>query len=413
MTITLSSLNGAGAELPPIDVFLIGGQSNAVGHTYVTDTVDSPSVPSGKVLQYHYDAGNYLIDANDPVGHSTHSANWDPSHASSPNGEIGSAWPAFGMSYYYATGRMICFVQKAVAGSSQVSANQTGTGTWDTNGSLFGASVTTLDQALAYLATRGYAPVFKGILWHQGETDAIGTTTNYQTRLTTMLSTYRSLYGTTMPFYIFQLGTYGPPTSYTDAYKVVRTAQETVAAADPYTKIVWRGGIDLYARGLMSDAYHYKQQALNEMGVTGASNVISSGANLIRLDNPVIPGAWTIVPFDANNFTAAAGTWTVTSGQVSCFAYTVINKLMTLSINIDGSTVAGGPTAELRIKIPGGFLPKRHMGCLVVCSNAGGAYEVGLLGADADISYIKVYRMSLANWTTSAVVGGQFQFEIE
>ncbi len=47
---------------PQVDVFLIGGQSNAVGHG---SSASSPVVPAGKVLQWV--TGN-ITDANDPVG---------------------------------------------------------------------------------------------------------------------------------------------------------------------------------------------------------------------------------------------------------------------------------------------------------------------------------------------------------
>src|SRR5881628_3749645 len=99
-------MNPTGAQALPrptditsvqLDTFLIIGASNAQGWT-VGDTsgATSPAVPPGKVLQYSYTGA--ISDANDP----TKNAAWAGFDANPT-----SAWPAFGLTYYNATGRRV------------------------------------------------------------------------------------------------------------------------------------------------------------------------------------------------------------------------------------------------------------------------------------------------------------------
>src|SRR5271166_2666730 len=101
----------------PIDVFPIGGQSNALGQAPMSTLSQSPHVPSGKVLQYYLGS---ISDANDPVGNSVY----------------GSAWPSFGITYYNATGRNVAFVPAAVGATGQSSKADVGLGNWDASGTL-------------------------------------------------------------------------------------------------------------------------------------------------------------------------------------------------------------------------------------------------------------------------------------
>ncbi|OGG56266.1 hypothetical protein A2680_00600, partial [Candidatus Kaiserbacteria bacterium RIFCSPHIGHO2_01_FULL_55_37] len=241
-----------------IDVFLVAGQSNAVG--YPGSSAGSPAVPTGKALQYYNGA---ISNANDPVG----------------NAQFGSAWPAFGSAYYAAAGRRIAFVPTAVGGSGQLATSDTGTGNWSQTGSLFTSSTNKLDAAMTALGGAGYTPTFKGVLWSQGENDAIkingGTVTanDYQAGLTSMIARYRARYGSAMPFYIFQTGT--SPTESDAGYAAVRNAQAQVDTGDPLTWLVFGGAYGFANRGLMADTYHYKQTGYNEMGTTGAQNVVA------------------------------------------------------------------------------------------------------------------------------------------
>lgn len=243
-------------ESNDVDVFLIAGQSNAEGRG---TSGSSPTVPTGKVLQY---VNGVTSDANDPVG----------------GANTGSAWPSFGITYYNLTHRKIAFVEAAVGGASMATAAQSSNGTWDSDGTLYGSATTSLNAALTDLAKAGYKPTFRGVLWSQGETDADAinaatiSATTYQSALTSLIARFRTDYGSTLPFYIFKTGT---RTGGSDTgYAAVRDAQDTVDAADIYTRVVFHGAVSFLARGLMQGTWHYTQDGYNEMGRAGAESVM-------------------------------------------------------------------------------------------------------------------------------------------
>lgn len=252
------------ADVSTVDVYLVAGQSNAQGQGVSATSV---TVPTGKVLQWKSSA---ISDANDPVG----------------NANTGSAWPNFGLNYYNATGRKILFVPAAVAGTTQVAAADRGNGNWDAGGTLWGLSVAAVTAAMAGATAAGYNPVFKGVLWCQGESDgdAINgvapTTTQaaYQAALIAMILRYRTTYGAQMPFYIHVTG-YGLQGAGDAGYALVRASQRIVRDSDTHTFIVFENAVDYPGLGLMQvDGYHYTQPGYNTMGQISAMNVISARA---------------------------------------------------------------------------------------------------------------------------------------
>jgi len=243
----------ASAHGNAIDVFLIAGQSNAVG--YGTSAL-SPAPTAGKVFKY---TGSSVVAATDPFGSGT-----------------GSAWPTFGNRYHALTGRAVGFVPAAVAGTGQVN-NGDGAANWDTTGELWGNSVTSLNAAMTAFTAAGYTPTFKGVLWVQGETDAgyVGNGTysaqRYKDALSAMIARYRTQYGSTMPFYIFRTGT---AFNY-QGLAAVQAAQEQIATADPYTTIAFRGATYFGGWNWTTSTVHYTQDGYNLMGRISAENVVA------------------------------------------------------------------------------------------------------------------------------------------
>ena len=419
-----------------LDVFLIAGQSNASGYG---NSAQSPKVPTGKVLQIN---SGVITDANDPVGAGANIA------------LTGSAWPAFGLAYYNATKRKICFVPKGVPSSAQAAANDAGAGNWDVSGTLYASATSALDAALIALDIAGYTPRFCGVLWGQAENDALAgaQTALYQPALLIMLARLRASYGASMPFYIFEVGTDDPPTS---GFPIVRAAQLAVAASDPHTRIIYRNAQDFITRGLMSGQYHYTQAGYNEMGTIGAVNVVSSqsagGWERSSLDtnalyfndsltligggsfngvvgsgtpaagtftsvtiNSYSAGTWTTPAYAGTDFTASSGTWTVDAGDVTTYSYTIVNKMMTVCINIDTSSVSATP-ATLIVKIPAGKTATKKAGNMATMSDDGAAFFAGFIGVAAGGTTIFFQKLSLANFATTTnttIVGGQITFEI-
>ena len=259
-----------GGLLPPaagtnaLDLFLVAGQSNAVGRG---DSVLSIRVP----LDHGYEWSplmNRLTDGNDPIA----------------NAATGSAWPAFLKRWYELTGRRAVIVGAAKGGSAQhYLATQGSSDDWDDparGGTLYAAAVARLDSALASLPTQGYTPVFRGILWDQGGRDAkaIGAgdigITDYRSAFEAMIGRFRARYGRTTAMWIVRLGreSAGDRPGWTE----VRRIQDEVAAADPYAWIVFENAIDFPAEGKMADEVHYNQAGYNEIGRVAAENAAAA-----------------------------------------------------------------------------------------------------------------------------------------
>jgi hypothetical protein len=245
----------------PIDVFIIAGQSNAAGQG---DQQKSPHVLSGKILQVY---NGLITSANDPVG----------------NAHTGSAWPAFGKEYHALTGRAVAFVPTAVGGTGLSAYADIGTGHWSGHTfygqiDLLGDSIAATQTTLAQLSHAGFTPTLMGVLWSQGENEAMNiakggilTRDGYAQMLINVITRYRQNLGTELSFYIFKTGT---DSNFDDAgFAVIRAAQDNVAATTPNTKIVFHGALSFAARGMLSDSVHYSQEGYNEMGAVGAQAI--------------------------------------------------------------------------------------------------------------------------------------------
>lgn len=249
-------------QVREMDVFLIAGQSNGQG--YGNSSLAPTTVPN---TVYQFYQGQFTA-GNDPVG----------------NANTGSAWPSFGITWYAQTGRKICFVPSAFSGTSMASAANTGQGTWDVGGTLFDTAIARLNAAMAYLIANGYKPVFKGILWCQGENDAIAingatiTQATYQSAFQGMITRFKNSLGRRTPFYIFRTAT---QTAASDlGYDSVRTVQQNTVNPDSLIYIVYTNSLYFPSRSLFSDQYHYSQAGLNEMGAEGAQRIAGENFNI-------------------------------------------------------------------------------------------------------------------------------------
>lgn len=244
-----------------IDVFLIAGQSNAVGNSGSPDSAFVPK--TGTAFQFY---NKNITAAVEPIGNSD-----------------GSAWGAFAVTYWKLTGRRVCFVPAAVNGSSMASAAQVGFGTWDTTGTLYSTSVLKIDSAMTNLVASGYSPVFKGVLWCQGETDGDGinrgiiTQNIYSAAFAKLIKNYRVAYGKGISFNISRIG-FRTDTIQT-GYLAVQNAQAALSNPDSLTNMVYWNAPFFPQRGLMVDIYHYDQSGYNEMGRIMAEEYVNSTSN--------------------------------------------------------------------------------------------------------------------------------------
>jgi Carbohydrate esterase, sialic acid-specific acetylesterase len=378
----------------PIDIFLIGGQSNAVGFSYSTDSLPVP--PSGTA--YLWQSGGAIT----PVVSNT----------------IGAMWRPFALEYYRITGRKILFVQSAVGGSSQAYAAQYATGTWDTGGALYGISVGMLDSAITSATNAGYTPKVQGVLWAQGEQDATMlpsggntiTTTTYYNALAAMVARYRAKYAN-IPFYIFRTGT-RLGTSYTDANAsaLIRQQQENFSAADTLTKIVFREAYTFtQANGLLRDSVHYSALGYMMAGYNGATEVANgwakngyynaykplydtSGLIIANTNNLYITNKFSsasVLTVQRNNLNAPSFSYDIPSGGITTSNASGLNSSTTLQQQDYSSTSSSAAIHNF----------DRYGGTVTSPSQLGTGYSVGQIVFRAPNTALS--PTALANVTTS------------
>jgi hypothetical protein len=113
-------------------------------------------------------------------------------------------------------------------------------------------------------------------------------------------------------------------------------------------------------------------------------------------------GEWLAVPFTPANFTASGTmTWTVAAADCLNFTYMLIGKTLWINIYINTSTIGGVAAQDLRIAIPGGFVPSTNYFVGVVrCTN--NTNFAGNLLALADTPYLVVRTADDSNWNVVA-----------
>lgn len=150
-----------------------------------------------------------------------------------------------------------------------------------------------------------------------------------------------------------------------------------------------------------------------------------SRAGMVVLNNRDQTGAalgpqwmtsWTTPTFAAGNFTASgAMTWTVASGDVQVYAYSVIGKVMTVLLRINTTTVAGVVNNQLIIAIPGGYVSTKSAYNLGWVIDSGAARALATISVSTAGTTIVCERFDAANFTAAVdttYVFGQITFEI-
>lgn len=126
--------------------------------------------------------------------------------------------------------------------------------------------------------------------------------------------------------------------------------------------------------------------------------------------------AWVTPSFSAGNFTANNSmTWTVGSGDVATYAYTIQGKTMTVAFGLNTTSVGGTPSTELRIAIPAGKTATKVIVNAVMALDNGAIVNDAYAITPAGGTYIAIGKYTGANWsaaTDSTYIGGQITFEI-
>jgi len=145
----------------------------------------------------------------------------------------------------------------------------------------------------------------------------------------------------------------------------------------------------------------------SKISKTGSSLADLTTRSASDLSSGTLPAArfqpWAAVTFAAGDFTASgAMTWTVAAGDVVSNRYTIVGKTLIWACALGATTVAGTPSTELRIAIPGGNTAVGY--CLnplaVVTDN--GVQSVGFVDASGGNTYVSIkLNLGGTNWSAS------------
>lgn len=245
-------------------LFLIAGQSNAVG---VGDSAESARCIPGTAFEYRF-SNDTLLHLQDPVG-----AN-ELKFGAATTGSIG---PAFAKKYAELTKKQVVIVSAARSGAScHQKAELDNYGTWDGAGRirLFEDAVLKTQRAVEKAGVK-----LSGIIWLQGERDAnainaqVLTVQEYEAALKNVIKRFRAKFGRKVGFYIVMTGYYtGHPES---GFDQVRLVQKNVAGREKNTHIIYENTHLFKEQGRLHDAIHYNQAALNDIGKTAATYILT------------------------------------------------------------------------------------------------------------------------------------------
>ena len=148
-----------------------------------------------------------------------------------------------------------------------------------------------VQQTKEALQSAGASARFRGVLWDQGEADALAinlgfeTANDYHHLLSELITRYRQNFGSSTPFFIFESGATTDKNQ--KGMAMVRSVQVQVSAEDGQAPIVFKDAATFIARGLMAkNGSHYSQAGYNEMGHKGALRVADFLSTRFKLQCP-------------------------------------------------------------------------------------------------------------------------------
>lgn len=121
--------------------------------------------------------------------------------------------------------------------------------------------------------------------------------------------------------------------------------------------------------------------------------------------------------FNAGNFTGNNSmTWTLASGDVTTYKWSLSGKKLLLLWHLITTTVGGTPSTQLRIAIPNGYTAAATYRSTMTYSDAGATKAVGGCFVTAGAAFVSLVKMDGSNWsaaTDTTETYGQMLFEIQ
>jgi hypothetical protein len=132
---------------------------------------------------------------------------------------------------------------------------------------------------------------------------------------------------------------------------------------------------------------------------TGLGLSVNTAGDLYEKGRTTPLGHWIDVPYDAANFSAAAGmTMDVSAANVSRYAYTLTGKTLTLTVQLGAVTLGGTASNEMRVSLPAG-LSVAAQGVSTGWMNP----ALCLLLAAPATTYVSIYKSDLSAWALGTV----------
>lgn len=246
--------------LTQCDLFLFAGQSNMAGRGVCTARwpQGAPACTPGAGYEYravsdpdclHPLAEPFGADENDPAG------------IFEPGKKTGSLVAAFVNACYAQTGVPVVGVSASKGGAPIA--------VWQGRGDLLSDALRRLERARRFLAGQGTTVRHCFALWCQGETDGDLATPPQAYRAAFLAMLGQLLQAGVEMCFLITIGAYNGPAGYD--YAPIRQVQLEMAAQDPNLCLVCDDLHTMRGRGLMKDAYHYYQQAYNEVGTAAGT----------------------------------------------------------------------------------------------------------------------------------------------
>lgn len=136
---------------------------------------------------------------------------------------------------------------------------------------------------------------------------------------------------------------------------------------------------------------------------------VKVGADVYEKGRATALGHWQRVPYNASNFQANTGTWTVASGAVNAYDSALLGKTLLLNFYLGASSVSGSPT-ELQLAVPGAVAAQFVLTPIIV-GDSGAVWTTGhaVLNAGEAIIRLRLDPQGTKNWTngTTTFVAGQ------
>lgn len=125
-------------------------------------------------------------------------------------------------------------------------------------------------------------------------------------------------------------------------------------------------------------------------------------------------GGYIVDTYNAADYTASTGTWTVDSGDVINVSYYLNGVQLTCNVVVNSTSVSASP-ASLRRAVPGGYFATSNAPLLFFLGNPGGVFGLCQIQISGNLLLFYSSISTAGTWspsTNSTSVGGTFFFEI-